>query len=869
MATGGKTGELSGVMDVMGDAISYKVYIDWESDGYGGGDEITAHVMRVQIKSGMSGEELARVAKIGTASIRVSNADKRFSPNYASGAYYPNVRSNLPARVQVTDGVTTWTIFEGFTRAFEPEVGSYEQRTTTIQCVDRLALLQDFAVSLPLQEDKNAGYLLKMICAAAFRGGQATGRVDFAGNPENNDSVTIDGVVYTFKTALTPSANEVLIGADLYATADNLIAAVNGNFGSGTTYGTGTTRPATCSAEATASFFKLTRDANPLRWHRLGETSGTNADDRGKNGRDATYSGSTLGQAGALTGDPDGAVLHDGINDIVDLPIWDFYQRSFAVELWVKFSASPPASQTVLFGTRAGAGAGEYFAMTVASDGSGSFGIFGDEVAIAAGTFTFGGSTWYQLIYSFDYTGAVGKAYVNAVLIGSEASTGITNTITVLKVDERLKGYADEALIWDRALTDGEISARYAARTVNVGVTIKAKARGTWGNSITLAESSSSLSVTGATLTGGTDGTGTLDFETGRMTFDVAGDQWTAERTNGLDAVKDVIDSELGLFFQKRNGELAFRDRDYIFKRTSATAALTITNDLRDAQVQLDANQIFNRIVISFQPRGTLSAGIVARARNTISVPGVWGEDRNNPADDLPAGGVTVVTLSYVDPGTGETIGARDLTLPLAAGTDFEIWENADQTGFDYTNNGLIAFTVAATGSGIEVSLKNSALGTLYIFDLQVRGTGIVVYDTVQVAIDDADSQDVFGRRVLNLKLPLGGNEPLGRSIAQYFLARFKEARQRISSVRIDGKSAFGAVNLYSLEISDLIVLSDTQAAISAERYMLTGVDYTLTGGTNLRSSVTLWLRRLDDQTYWILQEATYGVLDTTSRLGI
>ena len=60
--------------------------------------------------------------------------------------------------------------------------------------------------------------------------------------PSNNDTVTIGGITYTFKTALTvPNvAYEVLIGANASAALDNLKSAINATAGAGTTYGSTT-----------------------------------------------------------------------------------------------------------------------------------------------------------------------------------------------------------------------------------------------------------------------------------------------------------------------------------------------------------------------------------------------------------------------------------------------------------------------------------------------------------------------------------------------------------------------------------------------------------------------------------------------------
>lgn len=57
-----------------------------------------------------------------------------------------------------------------------------------------------------------------------------------ATQPTDGDTVTIDGVVFTFKTSLGTTAGNVLIGANAAAARTNLAAAVNKSSGAGTTY---------------------------------------------------------------------------------------------------------------------------------------------------------------------------------------------------------------------------------------------------------------------------------------------------------------------------------------------------------------------------------------------------------------------------------------------------------------------------------------------------------------------------------------------------------------------------------------------------------------------------------------------------------
>jgi hypothetical protein len=72
-------------------------------------------------------------------------------------------------------------------------------------------------------------------------------------NFSNNDTIKVGTQTYTFKTALTGVANEVLIGASFAASAANFIAALTAAAGAGTTYGTGTTANASATGYVPAA----------------------------------------------------------------------------------------------------------------------------------------------------------------------------------------------------------------------------------------------------------------------------------------------------------------------------------------------------------------------------------------------------------------------------------------------------------------------------------------------------------------------------------------------------------------------------------------------------------------------------------------
>ena len=81
-------------------------------------------------------------------------------------------------------------------------------------------------------------------------GVKATAILTSSAAPADTNTVTINSIVYTFKTALTASttAYEVLIGISEATSLNNLAAAINGGAGAGTLYGSLTTINASVTA---------------------------------------------------------------------------------------------------------------------------------------------------------------------------------------------------------------------------------------------------------------------------------------------------------------------------------------------------------------------------------------------------------------------------------------------------------------------------------------------------------------------------------------------------------------------------------------------------------------------------------------------
>jgi hypothetical protein len=400
-------------------------------------------------------------------------------------------------------------------------------------------------------------------------------------------------------------------------------------------------------------------------------------------------------------------------------------------------------------------------------------------------------------------------------------------------------------------------------------VTIAADARGAWGNTIALAKSSAGITLSGAALTGGADWpTGTTpDFDTGVQSFGYAADDWGD--INAMSAAEQIVDSEFGFFAFDRSGNPVFKNTDWRFAVVAETP-ITIDNTHAGLSAQLSLDDVVNYVQVSYTPRRTLSAGTIAQAESAIKVPGLYGStpvERWNSYDALPSAGVKLISLPFVDPGTGQAMGALSVS-PIVPGVHYTVNERADGSGVDYTNSAYFNLTWAINGPNLELTATNTALGPLQLIDLYVGGVGLVGYDEQQTIQQNDTSVTAYGRKSLAYTLPLGSTATFAESLAHHMANRNATPALKVVTVSFDGNlDAAASSHLLNVEMFDLLALTDAQLGLSAGRYAVIGVDYAF-DATNV-TQANFYLLDVSTRTYWILGDNTYGVLGSTTRLGI
>lgn len=210
---------------------------------------------------------------------------------------------------------------------------------------------------------------------------------------------------------------------------------------------------------------------NLAAYYRLGEPSGTTAEDSGPNGLDLTYRNTpTLGATGLLTDDADTAIEVNGSSQYADRNAHAALQGGSAltVECWIDGDTTGNKCPVGLFGS--GSDKGWWFnnatklGFWISTDGSA-------QVLVESPDNTVTGQTYYV---AATYDGETMRLYVDGVEVATNTTpSGAIHTVTTsgafavgrlgaLSADY-FDGTVDEVAIYNRVLTASEIADHYQA----------------------------------------------------------------------------------------------------------------------------------------------------------------------------------------------------------------------------------------------------------------------------------------------------------------------------------------------------------------------------------------------------------------------
>ncbi|GAA1561380.1 hypothetical protein GCM10009789_13300 [Kribbella sancticallisti] len=231
--------------------------------------------------------------------------------------------------------------------------------------------------------------------------------------------------------------------------------------------------PITVASTASTAYEQIIGSDGPQAYWRLGEAVGTTTSvDSSGQSNNGTYSGMTLGQAGAIAGNTAaGASASNG--KMVGEKAYSMPQQ-FTVEAWFKQSFLR-GGRIIGFGNSKTVSSSQQDRMLyLRSDGRVSFGINDGTQRILNSASNKNNSNWHHAVGSFD--NGVMKLYVDGVLVGSQTvgqaglyygwwRVGNDNTNSWSGGGATQTGMViDEAAVYPYALTDAQVLAHYNAR---------------------------------------------------------------------------------------------------------------------------------------------------------------------------------------------------------------------------------------------------------------------------------------------------------------------------------------------------------------------------------------------------------------------
>ena len=140
----------------------FAVYLDLLNDGSFTGGNVSAYLQSASVQIGFT-EPFESMGRDNTASIELINTDRRFSPEYSSGAYYGQLTTGLAVKITVTYASVTTVLYLGWIASISPLFNSKGSRTATIECTGWMDRAQRAESLIPLQISQTADIVIQEV----------------------------------------------------------------------------------------------------------------------------------------------------------------------------------------------------------------------------------------------------------------------------------------------------------------------------------------------------------------------------------------------------------------------------------------------------------------------------------------------------------------------------------------------------------------------------------------------------------------------------------------------------------------------------------------------------------------------------------
>jgi len=166
-AFGAASSTVQGPWDLCGASgiPAYSMKIDWDQDGTFDdvGENVTSdEIDDIVITYGRNQERQLSPGAVGSASARLCNVSRTYSPEYASGPLFGDLDPARDAKFEVVWAGTTFPLFRGKIDDYDVKA-DFEDRTVSFSFLDGLNLLQGVKLSTAVYESLRTGDIIDTI----------------------------------------------------------------------------------------------------------------------------------------------------------------------------------------------------------------------------------------------------------------------------------------------------------------------------------------------------------------------------------------------------------------------------------------------------------------------------------------------------------------------------------------------------------------------------------------------------------------------------------------------------------------------------------------------------------------------------------
>jgi hypothetical protein len=314
-------------------------------------------------------------------------------------------------------------------------------------------------------------------------------------------------------------------------------------------------------------------------------------------------------------------------------------------------------------------------------------------------------------------------------------------------------------------------------------------------------------------------------LETGKSILAYAGDTWgdgiPADR-----AIWELAESERGRFFFDRSGQAVFYNRHHTLLDVTPDATFDDDMDGLDYVYGVD---VVNQVQVTVMPR---SVGAADSALWTLG------------SNQKLTPGVRHIIARFRDD-NGNAIGALNV-IPPRRYTDYTALDDSGADASKVVNMGL----VSADGGGARLVIDHTGSADVYLqAGTQVRGTPLIQTDPVTLAHQDMTSVTVYGLRMLTVAFPALTSLDEAEQMARYELARRKDPRGWVQTLRLSTRSH--PADVLARTLFDRITIQETQTGHTGDYFIVAEAHTVNRGGT--RHDVTWLLEPADSDVYFII----------------